>query len=212
MKRLVNLGKLTRGKWGTAILVLCTTTAIVLAAHAPVWAVTFKTVYNFCSQTGCTDGELPEAAVIQATNGNLYGTTAYGRAISYLYGFGSGTVFKIDPYIGKLTTLYSFCSGDCADGAGPTGLVQTTDGNFYGTTVYAGANDYGTIFKINPYSGTETTLYTFCSEGAYPYCTDGAYPTGDWCRSPMGISVGQRAKAEATPMARSFASIRIMSS
>ena len=47
-----------------------------------------------------------------------------------------GTVFKITPS-GTLTTLYSFCSkSGCADGAYPhAGLVQATDGNFYGTTL-----------------------------------------------------------------------------
>ena len=49
-----------------------------------------------------------------------------------------GTVFKITPG-GTLTTLHSFCSqANCTDGSVPSaGLVQATDGSFYGTT-YAG--------------------------------------------------------------------------
>ena len=61
-----------------------------------------------------------------------------------------------------LTTLHSF-SG--ADGAVPiAGLVQASDGNFYGTTAFGGTNSSGgTVFKITP-SGTLTTLYSFCAQ------------------------------------------------
>src|ERR1022692_1475378 len=125
------------------------------------------TLYSFCSQSGCTDGEYPKGGLVQATNGDFYGTTAAGGAS------GSGTVFKITPS-GKLTRLYSFCSqSNCTDGGGPyAGLVQATNGDFYGTTDGFGANgNYGTIFKITP-GGTLTTLYSFCGQSG---CTDGEY-------------------------------------
>jgi uncharacterized repeat protein (TIGR03803 family) len=71
------------------------------------------------------------AGLVQATNGNFYGTTYAGGSYDY------GTVFKITPS-GMLTTLYSF---DTTNGEAPiAGLVQATNGNFYGTTVAAGAN------------------------------------------------------------------------
>jgi uncharacterized repeat protein (TIGR03803 family) len=106
-------------------------------------------LYNFCSQSGCTDGANPIAGLVQATDGNFYGTATQGGANGY------GTVFKITPS-GKLTTLDSF---------GPYGfpeatLVLATDGNFYGTTSSGGAAGDGTIFKITP-SGKLTTLHTF---------------------------------------------------
>jgi uncharacterized repeat protein (TIGR03803 family) len=74
---------------------------------------------------------------------------------------GEGTVFKITPS-GTLTTLYSFCSGSgCPDGANPyDGLVQGTDGNFYGTTYAGGANFFGTVFELTP-AGALTTLHSF---------------------------------------------------
>ncbi len=129
---------------------------------------TLTTLYSFCSQFNCMDGQHPLAAMVQGTDGNLYGTTASGGASS-----GHGTVFKITPS-GTLTTLYSFCSqSGCTDGAIPqAGLVQATDGNFYGTTASGGAIGAGTIFKITP-SGMLTTLYSFCSQSG---CTDGANP------------------------------------
>ena len=126
------------------------------------------TLYSFCSQSGCTDGETPDTALVQATNGDFYGTTCCGGANAY------GTVFKITPS-GTLTTLYSFCSqsSGCTDGERPyAALVQATNGDFYGTTSHGGANAYGTVFKITP-SGTLTTLYSFCSQSG---CADGSYP------------------------------------
>jgi uncharacterized repeat protein (TIGR03803 family) len=126
------------------------------------------TLYSFCSQTNCTDGENPAAGLVQATSGDFYGTTNLGGANN------AGTVFKITAG-GKLTTLYSFCSQtNCTDGDRPiAGLVQATNGDFYGTTNQGGnGNGNGTVFKITA-GGKLTTLYTFCSQ---TNCTDGAFP------------------------------------
>ena len=101
------------------------------------------TLYSFCSQSGCTDGDAPYAGLVQATDGNFYGTTVYGGANG-----GYGTVFKITPG-GTLTTLYSFCSqSGCTDGAYPdAGLVQDSNGDFNGTTANGGG--YGTVFRLS---------------------------------------------------------------
>jgi len=124
------------------------------------------TLHSFCSQSGCGDGSYPNAGLIQATDGNLYGTTVEGAN-------GLGTVFKITPG-GRLTTLHRFCSKrDCTDGAYPqAALVQATDGSFYGTTLEGGAYGAGTVFKIAK-TGKLTTLYSFCSQSS---CTDGQFP------------------------------------
>ncbi len=102
------------------------------------------TLYNFCSLPNCADGNYPYGGLIQATDGNLYGTTGNG-------GPSAGTVFKITPQ-GALTTLYTFCQQpECADGSGPYGdLLQATDGNFYGTTIQGGVSGaLGTIFSVS---------------------------------------------------------------
>ena len=131
------------------------------------------TLYSFCSQggTACSDGSVPHAALIQASDGNFYGTTYNGGDSG-----GGGTIFKITPS-GALTTVYSFCylgRGACPDGNLPeTGLLQTTDGNFYGTASNGGYG-YGTVFEVTP-SGTLTTLYSFCSQGINT-CPDGGSP------------------------------------
>ena len=70
-----------------------------------------------------------------------------------------GTVFKISTN-GALTSLYSFTGGN--DGANPNaGLVQGSDGNFYGTTYHGGTNGgNGTVFQIST-NGALTSLYSF---------------------------------------------------
>ena len=81
-----------------------------------------STVYSFCVQTNCSDGEFPYAGLVKARNGSFYGTTGYGGIASNCpnpTGFGCGTIFEITP-AGKLTTLYSFCrQSGCTDGEYP---------------------------------------------------------------------------------------------
>jgi uncharacterized repeat protein (TIGR03803 family) len=131
---------------------------ILVPAVAATGSAEAQTVTTLLSFDG-TDGATPYAGLVQATNGNLYGTTLGGGA------HGDGTVFQITPS-GTLTTLHSF---DSTDGATPYGgLVQATNGDLYGTTFQGGAYGVGTVFKITP-SGTLTTLHSFDSTDAYPY-------------------------------------------
>lgn len=126
------------------------------------------------------------AKLVQATNGDFYGTINAGGANNY------GTVFRITPS-SKLTTLYSFCSqSGCADGMYPhAALIQATDGNLYGTTYGLNSGtrttgEYGTIFKITP-SGTLTTLYSFCSQTNY---ADGQNPQAGIVQDTNGTFYG----------------------
>jgi uncharacterized repeat protein (TIGR03803 family) len=140
------------------------------------------TLYSFCSKTDCADGYGPRAVPIQAVDGNFYGTTLYGGAYGDSLDNNYGTVFKITPQ-GVLTTLYSF---DGTDGSEPTGLLQATDGNFYGTTEVGGAYNDGTVFKITP-QGILTTLHNFCSEAG---CADGKIPTSGLLQADNGSFYG----------------------
>ena len=121
----------------------------------------FSTLYNFCSESNCTDGYQPSAGLVQASDGDFYGTTLGGY----------GTIFKITS-TGMLTTVYTFCSiANCADGIAPeASLIQAASGDFYGTTHAGGANGRGTVFKMTP-TGSLTTLHSF------DY-TDGGFPNG----------------------------------
>ena len=103
----------------------------------------FTTLYQFCSLTNCSDGGASQTPLMQGTDGNLYGTTAFGGANDV------GVVFQITTS-GAFTTLYSFCSqANCADGATPeTGLVEA-NGVLYGTTSGDfGHEGYGTVFSL----------------------------------------------------------------
>ena len=106
----------------------------------------------------------PAAALVQGSNGSLYGTTVDGGTNGW------GTVFKITTS-GVETVLYSFSDGNVGnDGALPyAALALGSDGNFYGTTPLGGTNQLGTVFRITP-GGTLTTLYSFAggSDGANP--------------------------------------------
>ena len=106
---------------------------------------TFSTLYTFCVQANCPDGDGPDMGVnglARATDGNFYGVTQFGGANN------AGTIFKITPG-GKLTTLRSF-SG--SDGAEPWAApIQATNGILYGTTSNGGTNrcSCGTVYSLN---------------------------------------------------------------
>jgi uncharacterized repeat protein (TIGR03803 family) len=122
----------------------------------------FATIHSFEH----SDGSAPFGGLVQASDGNFYGTTSNGG--EYFY---DGTIFKITP-AGKLTTLYSF-NENAGTGSTPQGsLIQARDGNFYGTTYFGGANNGGTVYRLDR-SGSFTTLYNFCSESN---CEDGSTP------------------------------------
>jgi uncharacterized repeat protein (TIGR03803 family) len=148
-------GNMSKFNWwmrACALFLLWATMAIALPAQ------TFKSLHSFDEP----DGAAPRAGLVQATNGNFYGTTVS----SGTYGF--GTVFEITTS-GTLTTLHSF---DGTDGIEPeAGLVQATNGNFYGTIYEGGAHSIGTVFKITP-SGTLTSLHSFDdTDGFSTYAT-----------------------------------------
>jgi len=98
---------------------------------------TLTTLHSFA----LSDGAYPYAGLVRGTDGNFYGTTQFGGA----YG-DNGTVFSITPE-GALTTLHSFNS---TDGDAPeAGLLQATNGIFYGTTTSGGDHGYGTVFSLD---------------------------------------------------------------
>ena len=117
-------------------------------------------LYSF---SGGPDGGQPQAALIQGSDGNFYGTAITGGL------HGQGTVFRITPS-GLETTLFSFTGG--ADGGqSQAALIQGADGNFYGTTVGGGASGQGTVFRITS-TGVETVLHSFAggpADGSHPY-------------------------------------------
>ena len=138
--------------------------------------------------TGGSDGGSPQAGLIADSEGNLYGTTAYGGASRY-----GGTVFELTPPATAggawtETVLYAFTGG--SDGGTPVaGVIADSKGNIYGTASVGGSLSLckprwpwhgvagcGTVFKLSPPATaggawTETVLYAFTggSDGATPY-------------------------------------------
>jgi uncharacterized repeat protein (TIGR03803 family) len=126
-----------------------------------------STLYTFCLSTGCPDGAFPEVAPILGSDRNFYGTTTYGGN-----SINAGTVYKMT-IGGKLTTLYAFCATQpCSDGFGPVGLIQASNGNFYGVAGNGGAFGEGTFFELTS-TGLFKVLHSFCNQ---PGCTTGALP------------------------------------
>lgn len=116
---------------------------------------TYQVLYNF---TGLTyngksfvnnDGAGSNATLAKGTDGNFYGVCYNGGAN------GSGTVFQVTP-TGVLTPLHEFAYyynySINSDGANPSGILQASDGNYYGTGIYGGAHGYGTVYKVS-YTG-----------------------------------------------------------
>lgn len=131
-----------------------------------------------------------QAGVVQASNGNLYGTVVRGGdSACSLNGFdGCGTIFEVS-LSGTFTNLHDF---HLSDGGGPvTALVQTKNEIFYGVTPYGGTSSEctggcGTIFKISP-TGTFTSVYSFC---ALSGCPDGSLPVANLVQAPNGLLYG----------------------
>lgn len=133
----------------------------------------FETLYSFNDFRG--DPENPMGALVQGSDGWLYGTTFDGGT-NYC-----GTVFKISTG-GTLINLYSFTNA--LDGANPfAGVVQGRDGYFYGTASAGGAYSNGTVFKISS-TGIFTNLHSF--RGG----SDGAMPCGGLLQASDGNIYG----------------------
>jgi uncharacterized repeat protein (TIGR03803 family) len=132
-----------------------------------------EVLYNFQG----SDGSYPDS-LVQGSDGNLYGTTAFGGSGGRRFVcdtdptsnadivYGCGTIFKITT-AGSFSSIYSFTGGN--DGANPSGLIQGADGMFYGTTVLGGAFASGVFFEMPP-AGVPNPLYGFTggSDGASP--------------------------------------------
>ena len=153
------------------------------------------TLHSFLS----SDGSSPQGKLVQASDGNFYGTTTSGGNTQACT-FGCGTVFKITAN-GTFTPLHNF---DGTDGSFVlAGLIQASDGKLYGTAGRGGnaqnRTTCGTIFDIT-LGGTLTTLHNFCG-----FPTEGSLPVGGLMQASNGIFYGITEAAEARVMARSSA-------
>ena len=131
-----------------------------------------------CQGTGqlknCPNGGNPNT-VIQASDGNFYAlASASQTGNSNPQG---GTLFKLTPS-GQFTLLHTFRAGvnkNFPGGTQPGQMVEGSDGNLYGTTVFGGTHSAGVLFRIAKNGTGFRVLHTFCS---LTRCADGANPVG----------------------------------
>ena len=144
------------------------------ADFGTVFKISSKGAYKLLHTFIDSDGWEPEGVLMQANSGKLYGTTLRGGAD------GLGEVFTITTG-GTLNLLHSFAT--VTEGSSPTaGLIQGSDGNFYGTTLGGGTFGQGNIFEMNS-AGTPTTLHDFSGgDGG----TDGNQPFGGLTQHTSG--------------------------
>jgi uncharacterized repeat protein (TIGR03803 family) len=144
------------------------------ADFGTVFKISSKGVYGLLHTFIDTDGWEPEGVLMQASSGKLYGTTVRGGAD------GVGEVFTITTG-GTFNLLHSFAT--VTEGYEPVaGLIQASDGNFYGTTFGGGTFGQGSIFEMNS-AGTPTTLHDFNGgDGG----TDGNEPFGGLTQHTSG--------------------------
>ncbi len=135
---------------------------------------TSSDIVEFTVQTPAVSGYNPNATPIQGLNGDLYLLNANG-GVTPSAQTGGGTISEYAPPYNLLQeVIYTFCSSsNCADGSNPSSLIQTSNGDFYGTTQQGGAYHGGTVFRLDS-SNTLTVLHSFCADNN---CTDGSSPT-----------------------------------
>ena len=112
--------------------------------------------------TSLQDAIAPRGALIEATDGNIYGFSVSGGGGTCGFQFGCGTIFRVSKS-GTYSVVYAFAKDGELDGYGPTGLIQAKDGLLYGTTgsggKYASDTD-GTVFRMT-LAGDKKILYSF---------------------------------------------------
>lgn len=169
--------------------------ALLSPAFAQTWTLT--TLYSFCAEANCTDGQKPGYGSLVADKlANLYGTTENGGANF------AGTVFALAPS-GEETVLHSFCSlNNCGDGQRPLGgVILGAGGVLYGTTYGHGSlmsntNPGGAVFKIPP-KGKESVL---CKLGSAA-CPVGEFPVGSLIADGSGNLYGTTSWGGTNPIA-----------
>ncbi|HEY2711375.1 MAG TPA: choice-of-anchor tandem repeat GloVer-containing protein [Chthoniobacterales bacterium] len=128
---------------------------------------TLTTLHDFGQDFEETDGANPQATLVLGTDGNFYGTAQNGGGLN-----GNGTVFKITP-AGSFTVLHAFdITNDGVGGYEPSGgVIQGSDGDFYGVTDRGGSAELGVVYRISS-SGDYAVLHSIGSN-------DGASPVGE---------------------------------
>ncbi len=137
-----------------------------------------KRIYSFKSKPD--DGRNPKAALIQGSDGALYGTTPNGGI------YDRGTVFKLNRDGTGYAVLYH-CPDNTWDDAGPQApLIEGSDKALYGTRQGSGYGDKGEVFRMNKDGSGYMTLHYFKDSSN----NDGAYPETAVIEGKDGVLYG----------------------
>jgi uncharacterized repeat protein (TIGR03803 family) len=110
-------------------------------------------IYTALVNFNGTNGSGPRGSLYQAINGKIYGTTQFGGTSS------NGVVFSYDPVSTSFSVLNNF-SG--TNGNTPeAGFALASDGLLYATTIYGGTSNKGTVYTIDPTTGTFNSVCSF---------------------------------------------------
>lgn len=160
----------------------------------PSFAQTTTTPHSF---GGTSDGAQP-SSLIQALDGNYYGTTSNGgssqgngKCIIGNTDVGCGTVFRMSVSAGgsvSVTSLYNFTGG--SDGGVPTSIIQGPDGNLYGTTAFGGASLSNNAACIDNNGGNNGAVDPYKGE-SLPCCVDDSGLNNIGCGTLFKISPSQ---------------------
>ena len=149
--------------------------------YGVVFKLTLAGVYTeLYSFTGLSDGAAPIEPLVLGTDGNFYGATTLSDCTS-MSCLGGGSVFRITP-AGKFTSLKDLSNSD--DGYSATGLIQASDGNFYGIAEQGGQDGKGVIFKLTT-AGAYALFYNFTGSQ-----TDQDKPIAPLTQGPDGLLYG----------------------
>jgi uncharacterized repeat protein (TIGR03803 family) len=111
-------------------------------------------IHRFSWTAPMSDGWAPTGALIEDSEGVLYGTTRHGGPLD------KGTIFRLNKDGSGFVTLYRFTGGD--DGEVPhAGVIEGNDGALYGTTGGIGFNGHGSVYRINKHGSGFRVLRSF---------------------------------------------------
>lgn len=127
-----------------------------------------KVLYSFCALRHCRDGESPDAVRPLLEGNRLYGTTKYTTNQS-------GTLFSVKTDGTDYRVLHRFDRANGDGGVPGAGVVADAHGVLYGTTLFGGATDEGTVYSYDPATHAYAILHSFRSD-AHP--KDGFEPLG----------------------------------
>jgi len=165
-------------------------------------AQTLTNLYNYdltFTAPNCPLGANFSGNLVQASDGNIYGTfLSCGANSSTTSNYGGG-IFKIVPSTGAYSVVYS-CNATGSDCNGPDSLIELPDGNLYGTSQVGCQYGYGCLFSVGLDGSNFSVLHSFddTDDGAYPAGYIIFNPSGTFGPTIVGCNIGDVAYGGST--------------